>query len=69
MSTQNKHTAKAIGLSLLITIFAYFNMDSPKPYPAIYILFVSVASFISIYLISMITAKAYLNFIKHIGCD
>lgn len=32
MSTQNKHTAKAIGLSLLITIFAFFNMDSSKPY-------------------------------------
>lgn len=69
MSTQNKHTAKAIGLSLLITIFSFFNMDNPIPYTAIYILFVSVASFISIYLISMITAKAYQKFVKHIGCD
>lgn len=69
MKTQNKHTTKAIGISLLITIFAFFNVDIPKPYTVIYLLFVSVASFISIYLISMITAKAYQKFVKHIGCN
>ncbi|WP_282141915.1 hypothetical protein [Cytobacillus oceanisediminis] len=58
MNTQNKHTTKAIGISLLITIFAFFNVDIPKPYTVIYLLFVSVASFISIYLISMIYCKS-----------
>lgn len=63
MSSKDKHITKAIGLSLLITIFVFFNVDSPKPNTPIYLLFVSVASFISVYLISVITAKAYRKFI------
>lgn len=69
MSPKNKHMTKAIGLSLLITIFVFFNVDSPKPNTTIYILFVSVASFISIYLISMITTKAYQKFAKYTGSN
>ncbi|EWG12825.1 hypothetical protein PBF_00330 [Cytobacillus firmus DS1] len=65
MIPNNKHITKSIGLSLLITIFAFFNVDTS--YTAIYLLFVSVASFISIYLISLITAKAYQKFLKHTG--
>lgn len=61
MSPSNKHTTKSLGLSLLITIFAFYNVNTP--YTSI--LFVSVASFISIYLISRITAKAYQKFLTH----
>ncbi|PAE23248.1 hypothetical protein CHI10_18795 [Bacillus sp. 7894-2] len=63
MSPNKKHITKSLGLSLLITILAFFNMDTP--YTSI--LFVSVASFISIYLISRITAKAYQKYLKHTG--
>ncbi|KAF0820996.1 hypothetical protein KIS4809_0523 [Bacillus sp. ZZV12-4809] len=67
MSTQNKHTSKAIGISLLITIVALFNIDSLKLYTIIYIPFVFCISFISIYWISAITAKAFQKFQKHTG--
>lgn len=61
MVPNNKHITKSLGLSLLITIFAFFNVDTSHTS----ILFVSVASFISIYLISRITAKAYQKFLTH----
>ncbi|QTC41574.1 hypothetical protein I7V34_21445 [Bacillus sp. V3] len=64
MSTKNKHIIKAISLSLLITIFVFFNMSDPDPNATIYLLFVPVAAFISIYFISIITAKAYQKYEK-----
>ncbi|MBG9550045.1 hypothetical protein ABE25_24620 [Cytobacillus firmus] len=67
MSTQNKHTAKAIGVSLLITIAALFNIDSLNLYTVIYIPFVFCVSFISVYWISAITAKSFQKFLKHTG--
>ncbi|OIU71660.1 hypothetical protein [Rossellomorea aquimaris] len=67
MSTKNNHIIKAIGLSLLITIFVFFNMSDPEPIATIYLLFVPVAAFISIYFISIITSKAYHKFEKSIG--
>ncbi|WP_413785458.1 hypothetical protein [Cytobacillus sp. IB215316] len=69
MSKNSKHITNAIGFSILITIFAFFIVESPKPNRTIYLLFVAVVSCIFIYLISMITAKAYESFLKHISSN
>jgi hypothetical protein len=67
MSPKNKHIIKAMGLPLLITIFVFFKMGDPNPNATFYLLFVSLAAFISIYFISIVTSKAYQTFEKYTG--
>lgn len=58
MFIKNKHIKKAIGISLVITIAAFLLGDMPKNDSPIYLLFISIASFIGVYLVSMMTGKA-----------
>ncbi|WP_046173525.1 hypothetical protein [Domibacillus indicus] len=67
MSGKNKHIKKAAGISLFMIILAFFIGDSSNTNTAVYLLFVGAASFASVYLISMITAKAYRKFAIHNG--
>ncbi|RIW32075.1 hypothetical protein D3H55_14365 [Bacillus salacetis] len=55
---------KAMGISVIITVFAYFAMESPKPNTVVYLLFVAIFSFISTYLISLSSEKAYQKYVK-----
>ncbi|TFE00555.1 hypothetical protein E2626_11300 [Jeotgalibacillus salarius] len=65
----HKHLIKAIGISLLISIFVYLNLDIGTTNMFIYMLFAYVVSFIGIYLISVLSAKAYLKFIRETGVN
>lgn len=62
MYKRSKHIKSAVGISVLITIIVFFIGDIPKTSVPSYILFVGVASFISVYLISIIIAKAHQRF-------
>ncbi|WP_010094310.1 hypothetical protein [Ornithinibacillus scapharcae] len=58
MNKKNKYIQKAVSVSLLITFIAFFIGENPNKFSPIYLLFVGVASFLSVYLISMIIARA-----------
>lgn len=62
--TRKNIVLKAIGLSLLFTILAFFVVDNPKPNTAIYLLIVGVVSFAAVSIISLITSRAYKKFLK-----
>lgn len=62
--TRKNIVLKAIGLSLLFTILAFFVIDNPKPNTAIYLLIVGVVSFAAVSIISLITSRAYKKFLK-----
>ncbi|TFJ90677.1 hypothetical protein [Lentibacillus salicampi] len=62
--TRKNTVLKAIGLSLIFTLIAFFIVDNPKPNTAIYLLVVGIASFVGLNIISLITSRAYEKFLN-----
>ncbi|WP_234032352.1 hypothetical protein [Lentibacillus cibarius] len=62
--TRRNTMLKAFGLSLIITLIAFFVVDNQKPNTTIYLLVVGIASFVSLNVIYLITSRAYEKFLK-----
>ncbi|GGB58218.1 hypothetical protein F3157_20265 [Virgibacillus dakarensis] len=62
--TKRNTVLKAFEISLIISLIAFFVVDSPKPNTAVYLLFVGIVSFASLNIIYLITSKAYKKFLR-----
>ncbi|MFD2627417.1 hypothetical protein [Oceanobacillus kapialis] len=65
MQKIRKHNViKALGVTFIITIIAFFSIDMSLLNKALYLSFVAVVSFASLLAVSTLTSKAYEKFLK-----